>query len=1300
MGSKEARGPRVVSPEHQLRFFVKLPSGQTRSILSSSSATVASVLAEVSRSLDGHSSELRLLFGGRQLHKESSLGACDVRRDSILHVTYRLLGGMPGTSGPGGHVVRLPVSSAPSSAKSPSVSPAASPRGGRGHVPKDPQMKGALPDLEPSVVMTTTKAVVRKRTSFVIEGPSHGVDTESSIEGVEHQTSHAMSNTSTVSFTIKNLQRDIMRRQVERELMDAETAKDAVALRDALDSAKNLGVAQDKIDSATRLLGTLTGGRARSKSISENLEMKKVQKNIWRGNLQDICNRHEATTPEFEACLEEGKQHEDVTVLVTFKDAWDAGAAKRSRHRKHVEQMMGLLGGALTSQDMGMMDKMADIERFAHDEPKSSKHDHEVSENKSKEGIAPATHHKSHREESARSKALAEEKERLAKEREDTRKAQEEKQKLAKERALQEAAERQRKEKEEREALRKETARLAQEAAKNKAKEERELREQKRKKEREGGDLPRQVSRQRDEVTHSVEDSKKVPEHPTGANGDKARNEEDRQGVATSSSHKTAEQRHAERDDKQSLAATSQLQHQERGHDERKGPSPSDKSEEREKRRTERKKRDKDAQLKQRVEEEQKREDESALPQEEKRKVVLTKELQVLRQKEESQGKDASVEEMKAKQRALRLQRETPEEREQREKTEERMNQVQELERMAFEDLRERRHGLEERDLERLAQARLDRMREEAANRVREECQNVLDAERARIEEELREIERKARDEGFLTEGERSAMLAGKRSLALNELATRETEHQRQIEEALQTSMAELTAQQQQLDEAVEKWLRQDQERIEHNRQAALKELDLRVKRAVEEDTEDMLEDLATTLSRVLILDYSCKGARLSWSHQDISHTTAELYNRLVSEAGMMPRNYSSRTDLKPAQREDLNKDPLCLPEDAPEVVDKYYEMFQEAYQFPPEAGRKNLEFSRHLYLVVEGAQRTSNITLRALMEPPESSNLKCAGVCVVKDAFVALFGMNVSTGIWIDVGHDGIRISPVHAGDVLQAATRTLTVSWEEVCRIFFDHCRTKGMLEVSATNKREGMYTTAYSGVIFQYAKGGVAFHYMGEFDQASEHHFNSFTHSDRYVDKHGKTWTWIPGAQYAPFELYFKPEFLSFWQANDRKSMMQRRPGLADLVAEAIMACEPALRPIMARSIYLGGEFGCLPGLRDRLHMELAHRLPPVFPIKVTVADPRPSAAILKPIDTSDQILSTNDRDRAHPRMRVKESSAMKGARIFARSLEFRKFCLRQNNLGLHAEVERLQGLEDQQKKRTAQAPLEEIRTPMHR
>ncbi len=74
----------------------------------------------------------------------------------------------------------------------------------------------------------------------------------------------------------------------------------------------------------------------------------------------------------------------------------------------------------------------------------------------------------------------------------------------------------------------------------------------------------------------------------------------------------------------------------------------------------------------------------------------------------------------------------------------------------------------------------------------------------------------------------------------------------------------------------------------------------------------------------------------------------------------------------------------------------------------------------------------------------------------------------------------------------------------------------------------------------------------------------------------------------------ELLFRPADIGLAQG-----------GLAELVAEAVAACDPALQPLLLANVVLTGGNARLPNLRARLLRELRPLAPAHCAVRVTVA-----------------------------------------------------------------------------------------------
>jgi len=624
------------------------------------------------------------------------------------------------------------------------------------------------------------------------------------------------------------------------------------------------------------------------------------------------------------------------------------------------------------------------------------------------------------------------------------------------------------------------------------------------------------------------------------------------------------------------------------------------------------------------------------------------------REKKEADKRAKEYEEKRQAAQEMQRLNETPLERAQREADEQALKEAEEAEKEAIKHVEELRKLVMEKERLHQEQEEIAQAKAAEIEQMRQDAEALAASAREKAAAELAEFEKQAREQADFaskTLAEQEEVLADLRKQAQEALDARLAELKRKEEEQRRIKMDVLSAKKQKLEAEVEAWLRNEQRKMEENRRIAVMEARERLEQRVSDHSTKLMEDLASTIARVLILDYSSQSARLSWSHQNFSHPTAEIYDRQPPST-----KYKPSFDGVPADKlEELKKDPLGQTHALIHASNAYLETHPGAYQLriPGGSVKKTSDYSRHLFLIIEGEQHITSHLVRDLFTPNHKratplpkERLLCAGVHIVRDAVVALYGLDVPTGIWVDVSWHSVRITPVHAGEALQAASRTLHISLLDCINFFMDDAKVWAQKEIAAENRKDALYTSRWGGVVLNAAR--VAFHYMGECDKAGENQRNFNVIAG---EKNAK-WLYTTGMDLACLELYFKPYLTTHWMGNDRQNMMQHVPGLADLLLEAIMACDAKWRPLLTRNIYLGGDFGSLPGLQNRLHMEICHRLPPIYDCIVHLVD-----------DRTGDFAKNETKD---PRTCLGETAVMRGARKLARSPDFRKLCVRAEDL----------------------------------
>jgi len=251
-----------------------------------------------------------------------------------------------------------------------------------------------------------------------------------------------------------------------------------------------------------------------------------------------------------------------------------------------------------------------------------------------------------------------------------------------------------------------------------------------------------------------------------------------------------------------------------------------------------------------------------------------------------------------------------------------------------------------------------------------------------------------------------------------------------------------------------------------------------------------------------------------------------------------------------------------------------------------------------------------------------ERLSLGNVGVCFANSAVLALLASGKRSGILIRMGDQMTEVVPVYEGSILHSAVQ---VSGCDVGVFSISGLQVTEQFESLVTARRRQADLRA--ATIVKESFGRVAFHFRHELEQhkafgrdrcgeviklskldLSGDPLKSKSLMDQFAEDLNSIELFLE-----PFLLtervIFNPRLPgvgAFEHSNPFAMALDKyHPGLPELVKYAVEAVDFQIRRLLLRNVLLSGGGSRFPGLRDRLHMELANIFPVEFDVNVEVA-----------------------------------------------------------------------------------------------
>lgn len=232
--------------------------------------------------------------------------------------------------------------------------------------------------------------------------------------------------------------------------------------------------------------------------------------------------------------------------------------------------------------------------------------------------------------------------------------------------------------------------------------------------------------------------------------------------------------------------------------------------------------------------------------------------------------------------------------------------------------------------------------------------------------------------------------------------------------------------------------------------------------------------------------------------------------------------------------------------------------------------------------LVVDWAESTK--FSRELLAQVAFETLGVPALYLAAPAVLALYAVNRTTGLSIDVGHTSLRIAPVYEGFQFGYATTTLPIGGIDI------EARLRTL--VLETHIGDATTTRALDTLDWRVLKEAVS---EVRPKQGVDGETSTFT-AKQYAVVEGRSILVTPDQYLGCTEMLFTPA-----TSPDGKN----RSTFTERVHLALMQCEPDIRRELAANIMLYGGGAALKGLAERLRSELVDVLPSSMHPNVAVA-----------------------------------------------------------------------------------------------